>query len=542
MSNSASPKRPNIVLVIADHVAFAGHYRASFDGAYAYHWPHLERIAKQGAWFDKAYAITPICTPSRASMLTGKRADKHGMRWNCEYPIADNRKEFREDEILFPQALAAVGYDAYYFGKWHCGSDKGPQDYGIKGWSLPEYGNVYRSNTYKNYLKSLGEEQPKCRIDHHLMRPQLDGTEVLMDPDEPWDYMDGAGVLLGNPEVQEQFFVTNLACEQLRHLADRPDANAPDKEPFLLVTSLWGPHHPYYPSELYADQINPDEIGPYPSFADDLTDKPLRYRVHRDLRCLHRASERWKDWSTWQTVLARCYAAGLQTDAAIGRIYECLQETGLAEETLFIVTADHGDGIASHGGGWDKYSTFTEEVGRVPLVMHWPGQIAAGTKVSDPVNLLDMTATMLSAGGVDLETLHPLSLDGEDLLPFIGGQARRDVMICDHFGHSGDVSYQKILYMDGWKYVSVWGDEDELYDLEADPYELTNRITDQTTFARQKAMRDVIIDHLESRRAERAAWHKPEFLERGVVFSSPEWPREETLHLFKLKTQQGYET
>jgi arylsulfatase A-like enzyme len=537
MSKPRPRKRPNIVLVIADHVAFAGHYRAQFEGAYDYHWPNLERIAKQGVWFDKAYAITPICTPSRASLLTGKRADKHGMRWNCEYPIPDNRKEFREDEILFPQALSRAGYDCHYFGKWHCGTNRGPEDYGIKGWSLPEYGNVYRSDTYKSYLEQLGEEQPKCRIDHHLMRPKLDGTEVLMDPDEPWDYMDGAGVLLGSPEVQEQFFVTNLACEQLRKLA-----NEEREEPFLLVTSLWGPHHPYYPSQDYVDMVNPDDIAPYPSFAEDLKDKPLRYRVHRDLRCLHRASERWHDWKTWQTVLARCYAAGLQTDAAIGRLYDCLTETGLAEDTLFIVTADHGDGIASHGGGWDKYSTFTEEVGRVPLVMHWPSQIDAGAKVEDPVNLLDMTATMLSAGGVDQDGLHPLSLDGEDLLPFIRGEAKRDAMICDHFGHSGDVSYQKILYYEGWKYVSVWGDDDELYDLNTDPYELSNLIDDPSTSERQNQMRDLIIDHLQSRRKERAEWHKPEFLERGVVFSSPEWPREETLHLFKLKTQQGYET
>ena len=530
------PQKPNIVMVLADHVAFAGHYGES---RYPYRWPNLENIGKQGAWFDAAYAITPVCTPSRASFLTGKRPDKHGLRWNGEYPIPYNRREFRDDEILYPELLESAGYDNYYYGKWHCGVDKTASDYGLTGWSLPEYGNLYACDAYKAYLKRIGEPQPVCRIDHHLLRPELDGTDVLMDPDEPWDFMDGAGILQGAPEVQEQFFVANLAVDRLRQLAE---AGYGGEQPFSMVISLWGPHHPYYPSQAFADLVNPEDIPLYPSFAETLDDKPIRYRVQRDLRCQHRAFERWPDWTIWQTVLARCYAAGLQTDAAIGLIADCLAETGLAENTLFIVTADHGDGIASHGAGWDKYSTFTEEVGRIPLVMRWPGHIPAETRISSPVNLLDVTATLLDAAGVDASSRHPLSPDGESLLPFTTGAAGREQMICDHFGHSGDVSFQKILYRDGWKYVSVWGDEDELYHLDTDPYELENRIDDASTGPLQQAMRDIIIEHIEARRAERRKWHPPEFWEDGIVFSSPEWPREETLHLYKLKVQQGYET
>lgn len=527
--------QPNIVLILADHVAFEGHYG---NDRFSYKWPNLEKLAESGAWFENAYAVTPVCTPSRASLLTGKRPDKHGMRWNCEYPIPDNRKEFRDDEIIYAQALASVGYDNYYYGKWHCGTKRGPKEYGLKGWSLPEYGNVYRSDEYKNYLKRIGEKQPKCLIEHHLMRPKLDGTTVLMDPDEPWDYMDGVGKLLGSSETQEQFFVANLATQALTKIA----ADKESSKPFSMVISLWGPHHPYYPSEEYADKINPADIPKYPSFDDDLTNKPLRYRIHRDLRCLHRAYKRWADWKTWQTVLARCYAAGLQTDAAIGRVIETLKTTGLDKDTLIIVAADHGDAVASHGGGWDKYSTYTEEVGKVPLVMQWPNNIPTGVKVSSLVNLMDVTATMLDAAGVDTNNLHALKLDGENLVPFTQSKQTRDTMIVDHFGHSGDVSYQKIAYQDGWKYVSAYGDDDELYHLKNDPYEMKNLISDKTTHDIQHKMRDLIIDHLEERREERAEWHKPDFLERGIVFSSPEWPREETLQLFKLKVQQGYKT
>lgn len=522
-------KRPNIVLIVADHVAFSGHYG---NNRYPYRWPVLDELASEGARFERAYAICPVCTPSRASLLTGKRPDKHGMRWNCEYPIPYNRTEFRRDEVLYCQALQRSGYRNHYVGKWHVGTRHGPADYGLKGWSLPEYGNLYSSEAYKDYLEALGEPQPHCLIEHHLLRPELNGTTVTMAPDEPWDFMDGAGVLSGPAEVHEQFFVANMALDTLKDLA-RDNS----EDPFSLVVSLWGPHHPYYPSREYADMIKPQDIPEYPSFRDTLDDKPLRYRVQRNLRCQHRAFERWPDWDIWQTVMARCYASGLQTDAAIGRVVSCLGELGLDDNTLVIVTADHGDGIAAHGAGWDKYSSFTEEVGRVPLVMRWPSEIPRGVRVEDPVNLLDVTATMLMVAGA--EHTHPLSLDGEDLLAFIRGDRSRDQMICDHYGHSGDVCFQKILYSQGWKYVSAYSAGDELYHLDEDPYERVNRINDPATESLQWSMRAALIAHYEERREERERWHPQEFWEQGVVFSSPEWPREETLHLFQLQVQQG---
>ncbi len=521
-------------MILADHVAYAGHYGSE---RYDYTWPHLERIAKDGAKFNKAYAITPVCTPSRASFLTGKRPDKHGMRWNSEYPIPYNRTEFRDDEQLYNAHLTKVGYENYYYGKWHCGIDKTAEDYGLNGWSLAEYGNLYASERYKEYLAKIDQPQPVCRIDHHLLRPELDGTEVLMNPNEPWDFMDGAGVLLGSAEVQEQFFIANLAIEQIQKLAQRKD----DK-PFSMVISMWGPHHPYYPSEEFANLINPDDIPKYPSFDENLDDKAWRYRIQRDLRCQHRAFERWPDWKIWQTVMARCYAAGLQTDAAIGKISDALEAAGLADDTLLIVTADHGDGIAAHGAGWDKYSSFTEEVGRIPLVMRWPEGLTKNTEIASPVNLLDVTATMLAAAGATSQFDQALKPDGESLLPMVNDGKQRDHMICDHYGHSGDVLFQKILYLDNWKYTSVWGDDDELYNLKDDPHELNNLIDDEPQRDRATKMRQIILDHLTQRRDERSKWHKAEFWEDGIVFSSPEWPREETLQVYKLKVQLGLPT
>lgn len=525
--------RPNIVVVLADHIAFKGHYASE---RYDYRWPHLERIAKKGVWFDNARAITPVCTPSRASFLTGKRPDKHGLRWNSEYPIPYNRTEFRNDEVIYAEPLANAGYDNFYFGKWHCGVEKTAADYGLKGWSLPEYGNLYASKTYKDYLETIGEKQPICRIDHHLFRPDLAGQEICLDPNEPWEFMDGAGMLLGSPEVQEQFFVANMACDALR-----ARAQTPQNKPFSMVISMWGPHHPYFPSQEFADQINPLDIPEYPSFAEDLDNKPWRYRIQRDLRCQHRPHKKWPEWSIWQTILARCYAAGLQTDAAIGRIEQCLAQTGQLDNTLLIITADHGDGVAAHGAGWDKYSSFTEEVASIPLVMHWPKGLPKGARLDSHVNLLDVTETILDVAEAD-GNAHTLPRDGASLIPVAYGEEKRERMICEHYGHSGDVLFQKILYFDTWKYVACWGDDDEFYNLDDDPHEMNDRIKDHETDLLQRQMRDIIIQDMESRRAERHRWKPAEFWEQGIVFSSPEWPREETLLLYKLKVQQGYPT
>ena len=84
-----------------------------------------------------------------------------------------------DDEVIYPSILKNVGYDTYYFGKWHCGIDKTAEDYGMKGWSLPEYGNLYASERYKDYLKSIGESQPTCRIDHHLFKKSLKAATSL---------------------------------------------------------------------------------------------------------------------------------------------------------------------------------------------------------------------------------------------------------------------------------------------------------------------------------------------------------------------------
>ena len=515
---------PNILWLIVDHMAFAGHYRQHLPN---YHWPHLESLAEQGIWYERAYTTVPVCTPARASLMTGQRPGKHGLRWNPEYNILQNLQDFRQGQRLFNHRLAEQGYHTSFVGKWHCGREYLPADYGMSGWSMPDYGNVYGCDEYKRYLAELGLSQPTCQLDHQLFDPTMDGRTVLMDPPEPWTYMDGCGVLKGDERAQEQFFVAHRAEQELVSLQSK-------EEPWCMVASFWGPHHPYIPSESFAEKIDPSEIQPYPSFAEDMRNKPFRFGIHRDLRCDFRAHERWPDWSTWQTVMARCYAQGLQTDAAIGQLLAALDRTGGADNTLVIVTADHGDAIASHGAGWDKYSTYTEEVGRIPLVMRWPANIKAGQRSERLVSGLDVTASLVAAAKADLS-----DLDGRDLLADAPIETEDEVLVVEHYGHSGDVAFQRIVYHGDWKYVVAWGDDDEFYNLADDPYELSNRLQDDTVINTLRKLQQFALDDLRQERAAREIEFPQSEMEFKLVISNDHWPREERLLQYKLERALG---
>lgn len=457
-----SESQPNIIFMITDHQAFYGHDR---DDEYRYKWPNFERFAQEGVRFDRAYSVCPLCSPARTSMMTGVYPSTHGIRHNTDAGQFPNLLDLESGQLLYSHYLSQAGYRNAYVGKWHCGHEHLPIDYGVEGWSLPDYGKVYMSEAYKAYADENDLGDARARIEFNLNTPEWRGTEVVLHDPSPWRFMNGSGILVGPPEAHEEQFVAHLACEKLRELATH-------KQPFSLVVSLWGPHQPYFPSEAFASLIDPAGIPEYPSFRDDLQGRPLRYHYHRNIA--HRSADAWPDWSSWQQILARCYAQGLQTDAAIGRVLDTLDELALTDNTMVIWLADHGDAVASHGGLWDKSSTFIEEVVRVPFAVRWPAGIAAGQRVDQLISNMDATATILDAAGVT----PPGYMHSRSVLPLCRNQANvewSDQLVCEHNGH-GHLFPQRMILHKQYKYVFSLHDMNELYDLEADPFELNNLV------------------------------------------------------------------
>ncbi|HET6430294.1 MAG TPA: sulfatase-like hydrolase/transferase [Phycisphaerae bacterium] len=474
-----SADRPNILLIVTDHQAFFAHDR---PGEFDYRPPRFERFCAEGVRFDRAYCVTPLCTPARASLMTGVYPSTHGLIRNTDYHVMH---DFRQGQRLYSHYLSETGYRNAYVGKWHCGRERLPADYGIEGWSLPDYGKVYMSQAYRAYAGRGGLGEARARIEHGVNRPELEGTAPLLHHESPWYFMNASGVLTGPPAAHEEQFVAHLASEKLRELTARD-------QPWSLVASFWGPHQPFFPTEPYASMVDPTSIPEYPTFRDDLTGRPLRHVFHRDFS--HPGAKRWRDWSTWQEILARAYGQGYQLDAAVGEILDALDASGQADRTLVVWVADHGDAVASHGGLWDKGSTFTEEVARVPMAIRLPGRAGAGARVDAPVSNMDVTATMLAAAGLDVPaTMHSRSLLGLCR----GGEADwPEHIICEHHGHGIVHLPQRIAVTRRHKYVACLYDGDELYDLTEDPYEQHNLINSPAHADVRADLRRRIVEHL----------------------------------------------
>ena len=475
-----SSNRPNILFIITDHHAYYGHDR---PGEFDYKLPNFEKLAAEGLKFDRAYSVQPICTPARASMLTGVYPSKHGMIQNTGHRMS--LREFRKDQKLFNSYLEDAGYRNAYVGKWHCGDEKLAVDYGWEGWSLPKYGKIYMSDAYKEYCKERGFGNAQANIEEHLNYPEFNGQTVTLHHESPWRFMNAFGTLEGPPEAHEEQFVAHLACEKMKELA----ANG---QPWSLVASFWGPHHPYFPSEPFASMVDPLSIPEYPSFRDDLRGRPFRHLIHQEL--IHPSAGTWTEWSTWQRILARAYEQGYQTDAAVGSVLETLDELGQRENTIVVCLADHGDIVASHGGQWDKSSCFSEEVARVPMAIRWPTGFEGGKMTAKLVSNMDATATILDAAGI----ATPAGMDSRSLFPLCEEPDKMDwpdQLICEHSGKTEPIT-QRIIIKGPWKYIAAVHDGDEFYNLDDDPFEMKNLIDSPAHAGVLKELQREIIKHI----------------------------------------------
>ena len=478
--------KPNILWIITDHVLHYGHNR---PGEFEFTRPHLDEFCNQGVTFDRAYSVSPTCTPARSSMMTGQYPSRHGQRWNTLTFPPHNRNDFASGQRLYSHHLSSAGYRNAYIGKWHCGHQRLPVDYGIEGWSLQGYGAVYMSEEYESYRRELGLGPATAHIENHRLHPGYNGKTAILhsDTDRSWHFMDAFGVLQGPPEAHEVNFVEHLCSKKIRELAA-------GGQPWSLAASFWGPHHPYFPSEPYASMYAPHSIPEYPSFGEVYRNKPYRHVIHRDSTYLGRA-DMW-DWSTWSRALALAYGQARQLDDAVGKLLATLEETGQAENTFVVYCADHGDAAASHSGVWDKSSTCIEEVMRVPLAIRWPAGFQGGKRTEALVSNMDITATILEAAGIQ----PPAAMQSRSLLPLCKnttGTAWPDHLVCEHNGHHNDI-LQRMIVTDRYKYVAALMDGDELYDLLEDPYEINNLINSSEHEGLLRELRARMVEHMKA--------------------------------------------
>ena len=477
MQNEKKPV--NIVWILMDHQIFKHH---DFPGNPYPELPTYDRISGNGVRFDKALSICPICTPARGSMLTGVYPHKHKLMQNTGSKYDENQEEFSDDTKLFNYYLQKNGYRCGYFGKWHCGGEKIAKDYGFEGFSDSDYGYPYALPEYKEYLKEKNLPEPVIDMEWHYNEENIGKDYNLTAcPKGPRPHM-GVGVLKTPEQTHESYFIADRACKWM-------EERAKSNETFCLRVDPWGPHHPYYVPEAYANTIDPNTIKQYKNFSHDLADRPEHQKSYRE-----RIQNKIKmpNWEDWPWMVARAYEHVHFVDKTMGMVLDTIERLGLTENTMVIYTADHGDALASHGGIIDKDSFMAEETMRIPMAISWPGNPEPGKVLDCPVTNMDIVPTILEAANIKDE----YQSDGEDLLGFVTKpETQREDILCEHHGHGID-AYQRYLRYKNYVYVAHLDDLDELYDIEKDPYQLENKIQAPAFSSILKELKQRVINHM----------------------------------------------
>jgi N-acetylglucosamine-6-sulfatase len=419
---------PNIVFVLVDDMRWddfrvAGHPFVET--------PHMDRLAREGVRFLNAFAATPLCSPSRASLLTGQYAHRHG--------IVDNTARPSHDLPTFPRRLQEAGYRTGFFGKWHMGNDASPRP-GFTRWvALPGQGEAI---------------DPMLNVDGRAMRVPGYVTDVLTDHAERF-IRDSAGTP----------FLVYLAHKAIHpNLVQRNDGSTGPVE---------GQPGGFVAAERHRGRYRGRTMPRRPSAFRPPLGKPALLRRIDDLPPLGRETATTDDEIRGRLEML------LAVDESLGRLLTALQSQGALDRTVVVFTSDHGYFYGEHGLNEERRLAYEETI-RIPLLVRYPPRVPAGSVRPELVSTIDLAPTLLALAGL----APPPAMDGRSLVPVLDGSARgwRTSVLVEYFS---DTVFPRIRTMgyaavrtDRHKYIQYRELEgmDELYDLEKDPYEEHNLI------------------------------------------------------------------
>ncbi len=444
-------RQPNILFLITDQ------HRQDSLGCYGNpvaRTPHLDRLAASGACFTSGFTTTAICTPARASLLTGLLPHKHKLLANFERNVG-YLTELPAEMVPFSRHLAEAGYRLGHAGKWHIGQEKGPADYGFEGVHYPGWGPPVNHPDYLAYLDARGLPRFSVRDEVRGTFPNGRPANVTM------------GIYEGPSEGLFDYFIAERTIERLREYARHRHETG---QPFFLGCNWFGPHLPYYLPERYYHLYDPADISLPESMKETFAHKPMVQRHYS----AHWAFDSFTP-DQWRKIMAVKLGYVTLIDEQVGRILAEVDRLGLAEETFVAFTADHGAFTGAHKMQ-DKGPAMYDDIYRVPFLARLPSSMGGVGGVRDDhlVGHLDLTATF-----VDLATGSvPAHFDGRSLLPLLRGQSPadwRDDVVAEFHGHHFPYP-QRMVRTHHHKLIVNPPDVNELYDLEHDPSELTNQI------------------------------------------------------------------
>jgi len=434
---SGAAKRPNLLIILIDDLRF-DEFGA---GGHPYmKTPHIDRIAREGAIFERAFHTTPICSPNRASTLTGQYASRHGIIDNVARDAASHRlPNYHLD-------LQRLGYETAHIGKWHMGNDGRPRP-GYNWWvSFDGHGRLQdpKLNEQGRYVQHTGY------ITDILNTMAVDF--VSRRHDRPWSLF-------------------------LAHKAVHPDAEQAADGTLSLVGYLPAARH----ARLYEGCVfprKPNMLAP----AEVLKQKPVwaeAFELKRD----ERSAALLKPIHAGQQEEIRLRAAMMASvDEGIGMLFDALERAGQLDNTFILFFGDNGYFFGEHGLGPERRFAYEEGI-RAPFIARYPKRIKPGLRVRDLVICQDIAPTLIQlAGGKPGPQIQ-----GRSLLPLLAGRRAgwRKSLLVEYWAENAmpwliGMTY-KAVRTGRHKYIR-WvnrgrnGELDEFYDLDRDPYEIANVI------------------------------------------------------------------
>ena len=391
------------------------------------HTPNLDRLANEGAFFRNAFVTTALCSPSRATILTGQYMHDHG--------IVDNNVPFRGNPRFFPMYLDEAGYQTAFIGKWHMGGEGDAPQPGFDHW-----------------VSFAGQG-------HYL--PEQGGPG-------------GAQLNVDGRRVPQRGYITDELTQYAIDWLETIDSS----EPFFLYLSHKALHSEFTPAERHRGLYSDAEIPTPASQADtpgNYAGKPMWVKNQRN--SWHGVDYPYHstlDVQEYQRDYHRTLAA---VDESVGRLVDWVEENGRQRDTLVLFMGDNGFLFGEHGL-IDKRNAYEESM-RVPLIAWGPGVVDEPGERFELVANLDIAPTVVAAAG-----LHaPAQFSGRDLLPLLGkaggGEWRNELLYEYYWEYNYPQTPTTFALRTGRykliQYHGVW-DLEELYDLETDPREMHNLI------------------------------------------------------------------
>lgn len=449
----AKPK--NIVFVLVDDLRFdaMGFLTPGLKT------PNIDRLAKDGVYFPNAVVTSSLCSPSRATILTGQSARNHH--------VIDNNNSSEAGLIFFPSYLQKAGYQTSFFGKWHMGNDTDAPRPGFDHWvSFKGQGTYFPTEALPPQAVARGARQQLNVDGKHVNR-----TGYITDE------------------------LTDYAIDWLEKGRDK-------SKPFFLYLSHKAVHSDPEPPERYKDQYADLDIHLPASMADTPENnkgKPVWVRNQRN--SWHGADFPYHTNKKLTDIVRDYYRTLSPVDDSLGRIMAVLRKQGVANDTVIVFYSDNGFLIGDHGL-IDKRNAYEPSV-RVPMIVYAPGLLPKGQTNTAVVRNLDIAPTFLDIAQV----AKPQQMEGRSILPVAENKVspqdwNKEDFVYEYYWEwsfpqtptTFAIERDRVKYI---QYHGVW-DTEELYDLNKDPDEMNNLVNDPAYLQKKIELRRSLFAKLDN--------------------------------------------